>query len=107
MLQRRCASSFSGRSSLAWPQSLNEDFIMASAWARAASSGDCMPAQPTTASASKPRPMSVVFMVVSSALDGGSVEHAAIGVAGQEHRERDRSVRGEFEFREALLAEAV
>src|SRR4051812_32303293 len=42
-----------------------------------------------------------------SALDGRGVERGPVGVAGEEHRERDRCVRRELELGKALLAEAV
>src|SRR5437868_4021418 len=107
LLQAFCTSSWSRRSSFACPCSLNEDFISASAFARFASGSCETPAQPAAAMASAMARVLVFFMVSPSALDRGRVEHAAVRVLREVHRERDGSGRDELELGEALLAEAV
>src|SRR5689334_1109171 len=110
-LQAFCSSSWSRRSSFAWPCSLNEDFSIASALARVASplSEPPMWAQPAAMATTAAVARIFVFFMFSlrSALDGRRVERAAVGVLREVHRERDRGRRDELELREALLPEAV
>src|SRR5205085_2567141 len=107
-LHRRCTSSWTRRSSLAMPCSRNEAFMSSSALALSAASSRCvMEAQPAAMAVAAARTMILVAFIGTSALDGGRVERAAVGIFREEHRERDRSRRHELQLREALLAEAV
>src|SRR5665213_665728 len=108
-LHRRWVSSWSMRSSFAWPWGLNDCFIIAIAWAGRSGSA-IIEAQPATVAATAAATMKVIFvirMARSSALDGRGVEDASVGVARQVHGERDGSGRDELQLRHALLAEAV
>src|SRR5471032_1929488 len=96
------------RSSFAWPCSLKEAFIVASASADLSGSAiiDAHPAASATSVAVAA--IFGIFMPCSPlALDRGGVEDAAVGVLREEHRERDGCRRHELELREALLAEAI
>src|SRR5690606_16395062 len=111
-LHRAWVSSWSRRSSLTMPRSLNEAFIIACALARTAASDspdDDEPAQPaSTAMEAAAARMRVACMGgLRSALDRGGVVRGPVGVLRQERGERDRCIRGELELGEALLAEAI
>src|SRR5450432_640618 len=96
------------RSSFAWPCSLKDAFIVASASADRSGSAiiDAHPA--TSATSVAVAAIFGIFMRCSPlALDRGGVEHAAVGILREEHRERDGRRRNELELREALLAEAI
>src|SRR5476649_1122035 len=95
----RCTSSWSIRSSFAWPCSLKEAFIVASASADLSGSAiiDAHPAASATSVAVAA--IFGIFMPCSPlALDRGGVEDAAVGVLREEHRERDGRRRHELEF---------
>src|SRR5258708_5013674 len=104
----RCVSSWSRRSTFAWPRSLNDALSAARALAAACSSLIAIEAQPAptipiTASAT----IVFFFMAPPSAFDRRRVEDAAVRVLREEHRKGDRRRGNEFQLGEALLAEAV
>src|SRR5260221_2305960 len=108
-LQVFCTSSWSSRSSFACPFSRKDAFNTASASADLSDS-TIIEAQPAAmAPVSESARIVVLFMGASprSAFHGRRVEHAAVGVLREIHRERDGGRRDEVELREALLAEAV
>src|SRR5450631_1677281 len=107
-LQTRCTSSWSIRSSFAWPCSLKEAFIVASASADLSGSASIDAHPATSAAIVAAAAIFGVFMPCSPlALDRGGVEDAAVGVLREEHRERDRRRRHELQFGKTLLSEAI
>src|SRR5258708_7877237 len=104
----RCVSSWSRRSTFAWPRSLNDALSATSALAAACSSLIVIEAQPALTMPITPSATIVFFfMAPPSAFDRRRVEDAAVRVLREEHRERDRRRRDEFQLGEALLAEAI
>src|SRR5207237_454488 len=100
-LQSFCASSWSRRSSLACPRSLNDAFIIATA--RSAMSWSLVVAQPAAIAAIATATEVAFFIAVPLSLDGWRVKGGAIRVMRQECRKRDRAFGGELQFGKALL----
>src|SRR5450432_125954 len=105
-MHTRCVSSWSRRSSPAWPSGLKEAFSIAVACAEI-SSLDGAIAQPSGRSARATiRTFPIIFIVAPLALDGRRIERRTVGVARKEHRERDGRIRSENQLGKALLPEA-
>jgi hypothetical protein len=86
---------------------LNEVLSIAEAFA-AVSSFEGAIVQPTTANATKVAASIVLaFIAPPSTFDRRRIERRTVRIAREEHRQRDGRVRTEYEFGEALLAEAV
>src|SRR5690349_14731228 len=107
-----CVSSCVRRSSFAWPCSLNDARSTAAALALMSSSLGPV-AQPRTVASTAAAAVAPAATIramgrrcirrPSSALDGGRIEHGAVRVTREEHRERNRRVGSEDELGESLL----